>query len=186
MQVTTSPSIPSSINLHILVVLLHRPVPQILQLVNLTIVVILGIEQVFVERVVDLARNTQLVRRDEFTDQQNRVIEGQDLPGLTSMRQLPPRRIGVCLGVDEVEDVLDHLPLMDGRVETLKPGLLSLRPVDSKIRIEPHFNPIPGSNANHSVPDTQNPIKPEQILKPQQTRPQYHHSVDQLLRRQVT
>ena len=59
MQITANPflaSLPSSINLHILVLCLQWPIPQLLQLINLAIEVILGIKQILIERVMHLVR----------------------------------------------------------------------------------------------------------------------------------
>ena len=74
---------------------------------------------------------------------------------------------------------------MNRRVHVLESRWLALWFIDCKIGIEPYFDFVLSSDADHSVPHTQNSIEPKQILKTQQTWSQNDNGIIELLRREV-
>ena len=74
---------------------------------------------------------------------------------------------------------------MNGRVHVLESRWLALWLIDCKIGIEPYFDLVLSSDADHGVPHTQNSIEPEQVLEAQQTWSQNDNGIVELLRREV-
>lgn len=107
--------------------------------------------------------------RYKLIDEKESLIEGGDWSCLSCMSQLSPGWVRVSFGVDEIENVLNHFSLMNRRVHVLESRWLALWFIDCKIGIEPYFDFVLSSDADHSVPHTQNSIEPKQILKTQQT-----------------
>ena len=90
-----------------------RPVPQLLQLVNLAVVILpVGVEQIFIEGVFHLLGQSRPVSPYKLLDKDEGCLKGPDLPILSGLGQLPPCRIGVGFGIDQVEYILHHLPLV--------------------------------------------------------------------------
>ena len=106
---------------------------------------------------------------NKLIDEKKSLIEGGDWSSLSCMSELSPGWVRVSFGVDEVENVLNHFSLMNGRVHVLESRWLALWLIDCKIGIEPYFDLVLSSDADHGVPHTQNSIEPEQILEAQQT-----------------